>query len=240
MTADPIRSDGLEKTIYFYCGPRVIKKEYSDVEKHIMKPKIEIIETGFNIHSSLGPIREIEKDDELTSVMIPSQVINMICEDEERNQLIINEIVKKFNEGNNRILVGSGRINHLNKLMEMMPEDLKSEMFLLTGKVSKKNSEKAVKEITKDCKILFVTYQEFQLGVDIPPLNNLFLASPIGGVKQIIGRILRKCEGKQNPLIKDFVDDFSMCRSLFNRRKKVYAEFYPERFQNKKGIQYAK
>jgi superfamily II DNA or RNA helicase len=61
--------------------------------------------------------------------------------------------------------------------------------------------------------ILLASYGTFQLGVNIPLINRILLASPSKSrvrVLQSIGRGLRNAEGKVDCEIYDFVDDFSI------------------------------
>ena len=58
-------------------------------------------------------------------------------------------------------------------------------------------------------------------GLDIGSLNTLLLATPTGDVVQAAGRILRK-QHSVNPLIIDFVDNFSVFASQAQKRAKFY------------------
>lgn len=58
-------------------------------------------------------------------------------------------------------------------------------------------------------------------GLDIGSLNTLVLATPTGDVVQAAGRILRK-QHTVNPLIIDFVDNFSVFASQAQKRAKFY------------------
>ena len=56
---------------------------------------------------------------------------------------------------------------------------------------------------------LFITGNTYAFaveGVDIPELDTLFMATPIGNVVQAVGRILREHPDKKSPVVVDIVD----------------------------------
>lgn len=61
-------------------------------------------------------------------------------------------------------------------------------------------------------------------GLNIPTLNTVILASPIGDIQQSVGRILRekKSERKYTPLCIDIYDDFSLFKFKGNKRINYY------------------
>ena len=75
-------------------------------------------------------------------------------------------------------------------------------------------------------KVLIVTYSYCGRGFDMPRLSALILATPLSGKKsliQVVGRILRKQEGKLDPVVIDFVDVGFPMLSIpeYNRKKKI-------------------
>lgn len=79
---------------------------------------------------------------------------------------------------------------------------------------------------------LFATYQLAKEGLDIPRLEQLYMATPqkdYAVVTQSIGRIARQFEGKLNPICFDFVDNIPYLIKSFKKRKTSY---------NKKGCYY--
>lgn len=62
-------------------------------------------------------------------------------------------------------------------------------------------------------------------GLDIKPLNRLFLIAPTKNsitLIQSVGRIERKDEGKETPIVYDFVDKGKYFEDSFKARKRIY------------------
>jgi len=72
--------------------------------------------------------------------------------------------------------------------------------------------------------IILATYQMSSEGLNIPTLNTVILASPIGDIQQSVGRILRekKTERKYIPLCIDIYDNFSLFKFKGNKRINYY------------------
>jgi superfamily II DNA or RNA helicase len=66
--------------------------------------------------------------------------------------------------------------------------------------------DKTIKQLKKDKNVLFGTQSIFSEGISINELSCLVLATPINNeplLTQLIGRILRKEEGKMQPVVVD-------------------------------------
>jgi len=77
----------------------------------------------------------------------------------------------------------------------------------VTGEVSHADREKLIKEILNGTKkILFGTQAIFSEGISVNNLSCLILGTPINNeplLTQLIGRVIREQEGKQQPKIVD-------------------------------------
>ena len=74
-------------------------------------------------------------------------------------------------------------------------------------------------------KYLFATYSLAKEGLDIPCLERLYLTTPqkdYAVVTQSIGRIARTCEGKENPVAYDFVDNIVYLIKSYKKRCSIY------------------
>ena len=81
-------------------------------------------------------------------------------------------------------------------------------------------------------KYLFASYSLAKEGLDVPRLDRLFLASPAkfsAVITQAVGRVQRTFEGKETPVVYDFVDDIGFCMGAYRKRcssyRKIGAEF---------------
>ena len=93
------------------------------------------------------------------------------------------------------------------------------------------------REFSHDDKVLVVTYKYAGTGFDFKELSSLIYAAPLSGRVSLIqtaGRVLRDCEGKQQPKIRCLVDLSFPSQSYpeYKRAKKIFRE----EFQNVKII----
>jgi len=61
------------------------------------------------------------------------------------------------------------------------------------------NSTAAERRDAQERQVLFTTYAMSREALDIPALDTLVMATPVGAIEQVIGRILRRHPGKQAP-----------------------------------------
>ena len=90
----------------------------------------------------------------------------------------------------------------------------------------KAEREQAIEDMrTGDKRYLFATYSLAKEGLDIPRLDRLYLATPqkdYAVIVQSVGRVARTFEGKQQPLVFDYVDSI---KSLIKSYKKRCASY---------------
>jgi superfamily II DNA or RNA helicase len=84
-----------------------------------------------------------------------------------------------------------------------------------------KNADRKVSE-AKD--VILGTFKLASVGMDIPSLNTLLLASPRKEIEQSVGRILRK-DHEVHPLIIDIIDNHNVFKSQARERKKFYKTY---------------
>jgi superfamily II DNA or RNA helicase len=156
--------------------------------------------------------------------LIYSHVISNIIKDNNRNNIIINEIVKIYDEdSNNYIFIFSDRLEHLDILNNLLKE-LRNDIIVLTG-----GSENELINIAKtQSRVIFTTYQYSATGTNIPHFCNLILTTPRkNNMHQSLGRILRTSTDENNKKIRqiiDIADINSICYGSFLARRKYYIE----------------
>lgn len=140
-----------------------------------------------------------------------------IAENKPRNALI-EDIVKK-NEGK-KILILTKLIDHGAYLAEVLP---KAEH--LYGDTNKKERERIFEDFTKGkLDVLVSTISIFAEGIDIPQLDMVVnAAANKGDVKtiQVLGRVLRRMEGKSDAYYIDFHDVTKFFALASSSRKKA-------------------
>jgi superfamily II DNA or RNA helicase len=144
--------------------------------------------------------------------------INNICNYKPRTILIINilkEILEKENE--RQILILSERKSQLNYIEELLIENNITNYGYYIG-----GMKMSALDISATKQIILATYQMSSEGLNIPTLNTLILASPIGDIQQSVGRILRAKNPKYKPLCIDIFDELSIIKSKGYRRLNYY------------------
>ena len=141
----------------------------------------------------------------------------------ERNQQIIDDVVKAVNDQRNPIVLTERR-EHALLLAELLA--VKGISFEVLRGGMKAKERKAAMDSLDDTQVLIATGKYIGEGFDLPKLDTLFLALPIswkGSLTQYAGRIHRQTEGKDKVIIYDYVDNsLPMLQRMFQRRKKGY------------------
>lgn len=202
ISATDGRNDSLTKSIYTTVGCN-LQGEFLPVYV------IQKSETNTLIAEHL----KIELDTPFSYCMLKedgtfdySALIDYISTYEPRNDFIVEKIVELQKENRKQLVLCNRKeqceIIH-NKLME---KNIKSS--LLMGNVSDKKRSEILNQKT-DWDVIVATTSLAKVGLDVTILDTLHLASCIGNksdTEQSAGRIERVCEGKNPPIIYDYVD----------------------------------
>ena len=234
LTATLHRSDGLEMCIPKIVG-NVLYEIKEDGDNYVgyldNKPvisfdksqfqvpaKVTFIETGYKLKEIInGKVihRDVYDDND---VLLYYKLLNDICTDTNRNNLIAKTVLKS--KGSSIIL--SDRVEQLKTLHKMIPNSV-----LITGSTKKKDREQALNDVASGkVQNLLASYKIAKEGLDLPILENLFMASPVKDaavVIQSIGRIQRPYGNKKIANVYDFTDNgVSMLAGLYTKRKNIY------------------
>uniref|UniRef100_A0A6C0CG78 Helicase ATP-binding domain-containing protein n=1 Tax=viral metagenome TaxID=1070528 RepID=A0A6C0CG78_9ZZZZ len=211
LSATLNRKDGLRKVFEWYLGKSVYK----------IKNNCEDCDMIVNLHKYY--VHDL--DYSYVKMMYNGtpnivSMVNNICNFKPRTQFIINllkEVLKK--EPERKILILSERKNQLKDLEEFIKNDEIASYGYYVGGMKMSDLD-----ISATKQIILATYQMSSEGLNIPTLNTVILASPIGDIQQSVGRILRekKNERKYVPLCIDIYDDFSVFKFKGNKRIKYY------------------
>jgi superfamily II DNA or RNA helicase len=194
LSATPYRSDGLDEVLYTYFSKnKIIIK--------LNKPH-----TVFKITTKFEPDVKLNYDGSTDW----SSVIESMCNNKERNNLIVN-IVQLFK--NRNFLILSKRIDQIDYLTQQLREKGES-VTSFKGSKQKYNCES---------RILIATISKAGVGFDHPKMDALILASDVEEYFiQYLGRVFRRED--VHPLIFDIVDNFNSLKRHYYTRKKVYEE----------------
>lgn len=198
LSATVHRADGLIQAAYALLGKVVWTVPDVAVESHTMdavvKPILSYAELTRDCVNFDGTINY-------------AGLITHLCKDGIRNRLILDYIVKNRHHYN---LILSERVSHLEALYDELHPMMKAEAAVISGKTKKEEREKILQDMRDGTKhFLFATYALAKEGLDIPRLDRLFLVTPqkdYAVVVQAVGRVRRVFEGKNEPIVYDFVD----------------------------------
>ena len=199
LSATVHRADGMIRATYAYLGNVVHVVPDSAVKDRIMTVKVEPIQcttTGYS-----------EDYLNFDGTINYARLLNYLVENEGRNRQILDCLCENQNHSN---LILSDRVSHLNYLYSELPEHLQAKASVIDGKTRKDFREKAIEDMrTGEKKYLFATYSLAKEGLDIPRLDRLYLVTPqkdYAVITQSVGRVARTFEGKETPIVYDFVD----------------------------------
>ena len=218
LSATVHRSDGMIKATYALLGEVIYAVPEQEVADKIMQVGI----------SPLGTTTKLSNDCLNTDGTLNyARLISYLCEDTERNNLIIDHLVQNKNKS---CLILSDRLNHLETLINLLPAEMKSDAVMIDGKMTTKSGKAKREQSIEDMrtgkkKYLFATYSLAKEGLDIPRLERLFMATPqkdYAVVTQSIGRIARIFDGKKDAICYDFVDDIRFLFKSYKKRCTTY------------------
>ena len=203
LSATVHRADGMIAATYALLGQIAYQVPDAAVAEKVMTVSVLPRPT----HQGLS--REFLDTD---GTIIYAKLVNFLADRYDRNELIAADLVENRNHYN---LILSDRLSHLEYLMKHLPHDLRDQAVMVDGKMTSKKAkamrEQAIEDMRQGRKrYLFATYSLAKEGLDIPRLDRLYLATPqkdYAVITQSIGRIARTFEGKDEPVVYDYVDE---------------------------------
>ena len=220
LTATPERSDGLIRATFALLG----KVAYTVPDEAIADRVMDVIVRPVYTDLEMDEDRCLNVDGTVNYV----KLIEHITTSMGRNADIAEKI---FENRGHSCLILSDRLEQLQRIMRMLPEDLLKESAFINGKMQSKAAkaerEQAIEDMrTGKKKYLFASYSLAKEGLDIPRLDRLFLASPCkysAIITQAVGRVRRTAEGKETPIVFDFVDEeIGFCMGAWKKRCTSY------------------
>lgn len=216
LSATVHRADGLIKSVFALLGDVVHAVPDSATVGRIVKVRVEPIGTGIQLTEDC-----LKADGTLDY----AGMINVLCNDMDRNRLIVSTL-KSYRD--KPALVLSERLDHLSLLMDLLPEEMRLNACMVSGKTKKLERDLSMEDMRTGRKqYMFATYALAREGLDIPRLEALYMATPAKDeavVIQSIGRIARACKGKNEPVVCDFVDAIRYCQRAYKQRLRHYRQ----------------
>lgn len=205
LSATPERKDGLTDVIHWHLnGVCFEAKRKQDIRTVVEKVRYEQLAykepapTFWNKHLAL------------------CQIMDILCNDSVRNSLVIDKVLRLYEEGRN-VLVLSDRRGHCVSLHSTLVERGANSGLFLGG-----TKQEMLESVAQSCQVIVGTYSMAAEGLDIPKLNTLLMATPKGDVRQTVGRILRGSGSEVSPKIVDIVDQWGPLIAQAKRRDAFY------------------
>ena len=200
LTATPERKDGLTRLLYWFMGPEFFRIHREN--QHTTR--VDVVRFDDPLFTQSPPVTRNGK-------LNMAGMITELTELTPRNEKIVS-IIRSIDK-TRHVLVLSDRRGHCFWLQKQFPD---SAVYL--GGMTESELTQASQH-----RILFATYTMAQEGLDIPTLDTLVMVTPHSDIVQAIGRIMRETPGKKNnPLIIDIVDNWSIFHSMFRKRNHTY------------------
>ena len=218
LSATVHRADGMIEATFALIGDVVYTVPDEAVADKVMQVGVKPIGTGTKLTPDC-----LNTDGTLNYAKLINYLTNCFT----RNICIIDELIDQKGKS---CLVLSDRLEHLEKLMSMLPDDMRSQATMISGKMTTKKGKAEREQALEDMrmgkkKYLFATYTLCKEGLDIPRLERLFLTTPqkdYAVITQSIGRIARTYDGKADPIAFDFVDDIGYLVKSYKKRCSTY------------------
>lgn len=218
LSATVHRADGLIKATYAMLGEVVYTVPDEAVASRVMTVNIHPVGTGVKMST------EYLNSDGTVNYC---KLINYLTGNFERNQIILNDLQENRTHYN---LILSERVDHLKYLYSQLPPALKAQAAVIDGKMTSKKlkgeREQAIEDMrTGDKRYLFATYSLAKEGLDIPRLDRLYLVTPqkdYAVIVQSVGRVARVFDGKEEPIVYDYVDYILSLQKSYKKRCTSY------------------
>lgn len=213
MSATPLRKDALNFVLLNLIGPTTVKSESTG-----LIPRIEIIETGI-------------KSKYKYSLFV--KAYQYLQRNEDRNKLLLKEVIKDLNDGHNCIIIPVDSKAHMNALVNSINAFYKDDIALGYWR-GVENRKSILKEIDAGkYKVIVAIKSMIKQGIDLKVPTMLYLQIGMSAEPQPKGcpmfyqmsnRVCTPFSGKREPIVKIFVDDlpqsYGCFRSLFTKEIK--------------------
>ncbi len=219
LTATVARKDGHHPIILMRCGPvryRVDAK--SQAELRPFEHTVFVRPTAFCPSKPANENIRLQFND----------LYDELIQDEERNQLICNEVIYAVQSGRSPIVL-TERKEHLDRLFEKLSPHI-HHLIVLRGGMSSRELAKVTNQIAtipaNEARVLLAMGKYVGEGFDDARLDTLFLTMPIswkGTIAQYVGRLHRLYVHKKEAQVYDYADlGVPMLERMFNRRCQGY------------------
>lgn len=207
LSATLSRGDNLMRSVYSIIGKKLHTITEREVGSKIIKAKHIKVDIGLDYN-----MRDYCDSDGTINY---TKLITLLSDNEERNDIICEKIMNLYSLGKKQLVL-CHRISQIKTLTEKISRFCKVNS--ITGRVSQKDRD-------YDGDVIVATYALAKEGLDIPTLDVVHFATPQKDkaiVKQSAGRVERNVEGKEQPLVMDYVDiNIDYCNMCYRKRLNI-------------------
>ena len=218
LSATPERRDGMDDLLRWSLGDIVFRVQRDAELVHVQTLVYEARRSAICLGRDGRPVL--------------ARMLNALAEDPARNRLIAQHIADLARQGR-KVIVMSDRVAQLHVLDQLFADALGGGEGEGEGEVTRGfytgKTPPIERQVAEHKQVLFTTYAMSREALDIPALDTLVMATPVGTVEQVVGRILRKHAGKQTPLVLDVVDPYSVFDCMRWKRRRYYDKHGYER-----------
>lgn len=218
VTATPYRKGYSDQVLSDLIGP--IAVHMKETEENRIVAKISFAFSGVSWYS--------------TSPDDFSKTLSLLAADEMRNLFLLG-LLRDAVEMDRKIALVAPTIDCLKWLHDQSKGWCKGRLYV--GSTTLAQDLKLKEDLESGAVNVIFTARKINKGVDLPRLDYLINATPANNkaaIVQLVGRLLRKAEGKPQPIVVDVVDDGDLSRCFARNRKKWYLE---EKFQIGEEVQ---
>lgn len=252
LSATPYRKDRCDVIFQYYIGPVLFMLKRKKNDKVVAKC-ITLLLPEDELNIKYDRRGKIMYTSTLANIMYnpkrTNRIVEMIIDNVKKGRkiLVLGEYIKHLKDIMKRLVLREEQEHHaivcknmeraregLDESDAFFPQDVKNIVLqylkdsfdeysftygLYIGEMN--NEERKVSE-QKD--VILGTYKLASVGMDIPHLDTLIMASPRKDVEQSVGRVMRKESHMpgNKPLIIDIIDNHGMFASQSRFRKKLY------------------
>ena len=219
LSATVTRKDGHQPIIFMQCGPvRYKVNDRDQADKRPFDHKVIVRPTKFQLPPHLQNI----------AAQSIQEVYSFLEKDNERNQMIIEDVVAAVQANRFPVLLTERR-EHLETLAELLKKRV-AHVFVMKGGMGKKQRQELKDQIANlpadQSRVILATGRYLGEGFDDERLDTLFLALPIswrGTLTQYAGRLHRLNAAKKEVVIYDYVDfEVPVLARMHGKRRASY------------------
>jgi superfamily II DNA or RNA helicase len=215
LSATVVRKDGHHPIIFMNCGPiRYKVDDRRQAKKRPFTHNVVVRKTSFRLPSHL----------EMKDSLAIHELYAALIRDEERNDMIVDDVVKAVKGGRSPVLLTERR-EHLETLETLLKSKVENVLVMKGGMGKKQRlalSERMQAFGDDKERVILATGRYLGEGFDDARLDTLFLTLPVswkGVLAQYAGRLHRLYDSKKEVVIYDYLDvNIPITTRMYERR----------------------